>query len=117
MTREEELVFTALCDRFRSPTQVWQSMSLTELEEATGLDKVSVEEALRALRGPMVTTTRASHMGQDGSFSVQPGASGAEISRTIRDPADRDTSRPTLRTLALGFNGPAVAESVSPTPA
>jgi hypothetical protein len=51
MTREEELVFTALCDRFRSPTQVWQSMSLTELEEATGLDKVSVEEALRALRG------------------------------------------------------------------
>ena len=52
MTREEELVFTALCDRLRSPTQVWQSMSLAELEEATGLAKESLEEALRALRGP-----------------------------------------------------------------
>src|SRR6266436_6373845 len=51
MTREEELIFTALCDRFRSPTQVWQSMSLGELEEATGLAKESLEEALRALRG------------------------------------------------------------------
>src|SRR5437879_1972708 len=50
MTREEELIFTALCDRFRSPTQVWQSMSLGELEEATGLAKESLEEALRALR-------------------------------------------------------------------
>jgi len=51
MTREEQLIFTALCDRFRSPTQVWQSMSLGELEEATGLAKESLEEALRALRG------------------------------------------------------------------
>ncbi len=31
--------------------QVWQSMSLGELEEATGLAKESLEEALRALRG------------------------------------------------------------------
>ena len=51
MTREEELVFTALCDRFRSPTQVWQSMSLAELEEATGLAKESLEEVIHALRG------------------------------------------------------------------
>lgn len=50
-TREEELVYTALCDRLRSPTQVWQSMSLTELEEATGLGKESLEEVLRVLRG------------------------------------------------------------------
>jgi len=91
VTREEELVFTALCDRFRSPTQVWQSMSLAELEEATGLGKNSLEEALRALGGPMIATTRALHMVQDGSFWVQSGASSAEISRTIPDPADRDT--------------------------
>jgi hypothetical protein len=39
MARVEELIFTALCDRFRSPTQIWQSMSLVELEEATGLAK------------------------------------------------------------------------------
>ena len=41
----------------------------------------------------MVATTRALHTVQDGSFSVQSGASSAEISRTIRDPADRETSR------------------------
>jgi hypothetical protein len=51
MDRVEEQIFTALCDRFRSPTQVWQSMSLAELEEATGLAKESLEEALRTLRG------------------------------------------------------------------
>jgi hypothetical protein len=51
MVRVEELIFTALCDRFRSPTQTWQSMSLVELEEATGLAKESLEAALRALRG------------------------------------------------------------------
>ncbi len=66
-------------------------MSLAELEEATGLGKNSLEEALRALGGPMVATTRALHMVRDGSFSVQSGASSAEISRTIPDPADRDT--------------------------
>ena len=49
--REEELIFTALCDRFRSPTQVWQSMSLVELEKETGLAKEVLEEAIRALRG------------------------------------------------------------------
>jgi hypothetical protein len=38
----------------------------------------------------MVATTHALRMVQDGSFSVQSGASSAEISRTIPDPADRD---------------------------
>jgi hypothetical protein len=52
MAPVEEQIFTALCDRLRSPTQAWQSMSLVELEEATGLAKESLEEALRALRGP-----------------------------------------------------------------
>jgi hypothetical protein len=49
--RVEGQIFTALCDRFRSPTQVWQSMSLAELAEATGLAKEALEEALCALGG------------------------------------------------------------------
>lgn len=49
--RVEELIFTALCDRLRSPTEVWQSMSVVELQEATGLAKEPLVEALRALRG------------------------------------------------------------------
>jgi hypothetical protein len=40
---------------------------------------------------PMVATTPALHMVQDGSFSVLSGASSAEISRTIRDPTHRET--------------------------
>jgi len=40
----------------------------------------------------MIATTRALHMVQDGSFWVQSGASSAEISRTIPDPADRDAT-------------------------
>jgi len=51
MAQGEELIFTALCDRLRSPTHAWQSMSLVELEAATGLAKEPLEEALRALRG------------------------------------------------------------------
>ena len=51
MTREEQLIFTALCDRLRSPEHAWQSMSLAELEQATGLATESLEQALRALRG------------------------------------------------------------------
>jgi hypothetical protein len=50
-TRVEELIFNALCDRLRSSTEVWQSMSVVELQEATGLAKEPLEEALRALRG------------------------------------------------------------------
>jgi len=49
--RVEELIFTALCDRLRSPTQIWQSMSVVELAAATGLAKEALEDALRALRG------------------------------------------------------------------
>jgi hypothetical protein len=51
MTREEELIYTALCDRLRSPEHAWQSMSLAELETATGLATKPLEHALRALRG------------------------------------------------------------------
>ena len=90
MARVEELIFTALCDRLRSPTQIWQSMSLVELEEPTGLVKESLEKPFARCAGPMVATTRALRMVQDGSFSVQSGASSAEISRTIRDPTDRE---------------------------
>ena len=52
MTREEELIYTALCDRLRSPEHGWQSMSLTELETATGLATEPLAHAHRALRGP-----------------------------------------------------------------
>src|SRR5258708_13452823 len=45
----------------------------------------------------MVATTRALPMVPDGSFSVRPGASSVGISRTIRDPTDRETSRLALR--------------------
>ena len=64
----------------------------------------------------MVVTTRVSHMVRDGSFSVQSGASGAEIFRTTRAPADRET-RPPLRALTLWSDGPAVAEPAFPTAA
>jgi hypothetical protein len=55
-------------------------MSLVELEEATGLAK----ESLRLTHLRMV---------QGGSFSVQSGAASAEISQTILDPIDRESSR------------------------
>ena len=64
----------------------------------------------------MVATTRASHTVQDGSYSVQSGASGAEISRTIRAPGDYETRSP-LRALTLWSDGPAVAEPAFPTAA
>src|SRR5260370_20218465 len=40
----------------------------------------------------MGATTRALRMVQDGSFSVPSGAFSAEISRTIRDPTDRESA-------------------------
>jgi len=51
-TREEDLVFTTLCDRFRSPTNVRRTMTREELQQATGLDAEVLDETLMALRGP-----------------------------------------------------------------
>jgi hypothetical protein len=48
-TREEDLVFVALCDRFRSPTR---TMTREELQQATGLDAEVLEATLKVLRGP-----------------------------------------------------------------
>jgi hypothetical protein len=50
--REEDLVFVALCDRFRSPTNVRRTMTREELQQATGLDAKVLDETLKALRGP-----------------------------------------------------------------
>ena len=51
MTNEEELVFTALCDRYRSTTHVGRTMSRTELQQATGLAPQALERTLAALGG------------------------------------------------------------------
>jgi hypothetical protein len=51
-TREEDLVFTALCDRFRSRTNVRRTMTREELQQATGLDAEVLDETVKALRGP-----------------------------------------------------------------
>lgn len=50
--REEDLVFTALCDRVRSPTNVRRTMTREELQQATGLDAEVLDETLKVLRGP-----------------------------------------------------------------
>ena len=51
MTNEEQLVFTALCDRYRSTTHVGRTMSRTELQQATGLAPQALEQTLAALGG------------------------------------------------------------------
>jgi hypothetical protein len=51
-TNEDDLLFTALCDRFRSPTNIRRTMTREELQRATGLDPEVLDEALKALRGP-----------------------------------------------------------------
>lgn len=51
MANEEQMVFTALCDRYRSTTHVGRTMSRTELQPATGLALQALERTLdRALR-------------------------------------------------------------------
>jgi hypothetical protein len=52
MTNEEQLVFTALCDRYRSTTHVGRTMSRTELQQATGLSPQALEQTLTGLSGP-----------------------------------------------------------------
>ena len=52
MTNEEQLVFTALCDRYRSTTHVGRTMSRTELQQATGLAPQALEQTLTTLAGP-----------------------------------------------------------------
>ena len=52
MTNEEQLVFTALCDRYRSTTHVGRSMSRTELQQATGLAPQALDQTLEALGAP-----------------------------------------------------------------
>jgi hypothetical protein len=51
-TNEDDRVFTALCDRFRSPTNIRRTMTREELQQATGLDAEVLDETLKALRGP-----------------------------------------------------------------
>jgi hypothetical protein len=51
-SREEDLVFVALCDRFLSTTNVHRTMTRQELQQATGLDAPVLEETLKGLRGP-----------------------------------------------------------------
>jgi hypothetical protein len=53
MTNEEQLVFTALCDRYRSTTHVSRTMSRLELQQATGLSPETIEQTLSALSGPI----------------------------------------------------------------
>jgi len=52
MTDEEQLVFTALCERYRSTTHVGRSMSRTELQQATGLAPQALDQTLEALVAP-----------------------------------------------------------------
>lgn len=51
-TNDDDLVFTALCDRFRSLTNIRRTMTREELQRATGLDPEVLDETLKALRGP-----------------------------------------------------------------
>jgi hypothetical protein len=47
----EDLVFMALCDRYRSATHVGRTMSRTELQQATGLAPETLERTLTELGG------------------------------------------------------------------
>jgi hypothetical protein len=46
-TNEDDLVFDALCDRFRSPTNIRRTMTREELQQATGLDAEVLDETLK----------------------------------------------------------------------
>ena len=47
-----DLIFEALCLRFRSTTSIGRMMTRQELQEATGLTAEALADALRALVGP-----------------------------------------------------------------
>jgi hypothetical protein len=47
-----DLIFEALCLRYRATTNVSQSMTQRELQEATGLAPGAVMDALKVLCGP-----------------------------------------------------------------
>jgi hypothetical protein len=48
---EEDLIFTALCDRYRATTNVDRTISREELRQATGLTEQVLDATLTALIG------------------------------------------------------------------